>query len=233
MFGLSESYTIALFNKHIGTIASCMKHFVRWFPPESVFCKLPVSFMARYSNVYIIIDTFEIEVKAPQDAFDQSETFSAYKSCNTAKYLVGITPDGTIMYVSKGYVGRNSDKQVTVHSDFVEHLPKGKAVMADRGFKSLEPLLHAHGCKLIRPSVNKGEPLSKELSKLGQVIASLRIHVERAIGRIREFRMLNIHSAIPGSMMSFLDDAVIIACALVNCQINLVKYKFFYQVLIF
>jgi hypothetical protein len=224
MYGISEPYACRLFNSYVSVVASCLKYFVKMLPKETVELNLPLPFWARYKKVYIIIDTFEIKIKAPENAYDQSDTFSSYKNCNTVKYLYGIAPDGTVMYVSKGFVGRDSDQVITVYSEFVDQLPQGCIVMADRGFKNLESLLHKKGCKLLRPpSVKKGEILSKELSKLGQKIASLRSHVERSIGRIREFRMLNIHSALPGTLLSTVDDSVVIACGLVNCQTPLLK----------
>ncbi|KAF4514138.1 UNVERIFIED_CONTAM: hypothetical protein B566_EDAN019193, partial [Ephemera danica] len=128
-------------------------------PSDSVQRNLPMAFWARNSNVYIIIDGFEIEIQSP-----------------------GISPDGTIMFISNGFVGRDSDNEITIVSNFVSKLPKGRAVMADRGFKNLETLLQQAGCHLIRPpSVKEGEILSPDLAKEAKKIASLRSHVERSI----------------------------------------------------
>jgi hypothetical protein len=67
--------------------------------------------------------------------------------------------------------------------------------MADRGFKHIEPLLLGIGCKLTRPpSTASGCKLSKEQVKETKKIASLQVHIERVIRRIREFSFLKPHA---------------------------------------
>jgi hypothetical protein len=224
MYGISESYASRLYSTFLPIISESMKDFVKLLPIESVKLHLPIAFWARFKKVYIIIDTFEIEINKPQNAYDQSETYSDYKNCNTVKYLIGISPDGTIMFISKGFVGRDSDQEITIISCFVESMPSGVEVMSDRGFKNIETILKKNNCSLVRPpSVGKDEILSKELSRLGKKIASLRSHVERSIGRLREFRHLDIHSGVAATMLSVVDDAVIVACGLINCHSPLLR----------
>ena len=38
--------------------------------------------------------------------------WSYYRNNNTVKYLIGITPQGTICFISKGWGGRASDQHV-------------------------------------------------------------------------------------------------------------------------
>lgn len=49
-------------------------------------------------------------------------------------------------------------------------------------------------------------------------IASLRIHIERTIRRVREFKILRPHSCLHLKLVSNLDHIINIACALVNTQ---------------
>ena len=65
----------------------------------------------------------------------QSETYSTYKSHNTAKGLVGITPDGALTFVSDLYGGHCSDKIIVEHCGIPKLLEEGDSVMADRGFE--------------------------------------------------------------------------------------------------
>ena len=59
--------------------------------------------------------------------------------------------------------------------------------MADRGFV-LNDLLEPLGCTLnIRPFLNNQGQFSEDQVKETQEIANLRIHVERAISRIKTF----------------------------------------------
>ncbi|KAL4715059.1 hypothetical protein ACJJTC_003210 [Scirpophaga incertulas] len=135
-----------------------------------------------------------------------------------------ITPNGLVNYVSPGYGGRTTDVCVVQQCDFLKCLPSGSHVMADRGFKHIEPLLLGVGCQLVRPpSVQSGKKLSKEEVKQTKQIASLRIHIERLIRRLREYSMLKPHACINNYLIGKLDDIVVTACGLVNLQKPLIN----------
>lgn len=90
------------------------------------------------------------------------------------------------------YVGSISDVELTRNSGFIQKIDgkEGISIMADRGF-TIEEQLKAVGAKLNIPPFLDGKPqLSSEDVSKGRNIASLRIHVERAIGRIKTFRIL-------------------------------------------
>ena len=57
-----------------------------------------------------------------------------YKSADTLKYLIGISPSGLITFASQGYTGRSSDAFILNDGDIVEKLEKGDTLMADKGF---------------------------------------------------------------------------------------------------
>ncbi|KAF6205781.1 hypothetical protein GE061_019955 [Apolygus lucorum] len=119
----------------------------------------------------------------------------------------------------KGYGGRISDSMLVQKSGFLQVLPTSCDVLADRGFKQLERLFVGRGCSLIRPpSVGAGEKLPPELVKWSRRISAVRIHVERVIGRMREFSMLGPHACIDNHLIPFLDHAVTVAAAIINLQ---------------
>ena len=49
-------------------------------------------------------------------------------------YLVGISPGGTVTFISELFPGSISDKQLTLRSGLFELLEDGDSVMTDRGF---------------------------------------------------------------------------------------------------
>ena len=72
-------------------------------------------------------------------SFDaRSKTYSNYKKHNTVKFLIDISPCGTISYLSPCWGGRVSDKKITQESNFFKLLEPGDVVLADRGFKLAE-----------------------------------------------------------------------------------------------
>lgn len=106
-------------------------------------------FSAYYSKVFpvfikrttVIIDCFEVFIDRPSNLLAWAQIFSSYKHHNTVKVLIGITPQGTISFVSKAWGGRTSDKFLTENWWVMEKLLPGDLVMADRGFTIHESLV--------------------------------------------------------------------------------------------
>ncbi|CAC5420853.1 unnamed protein product [Mytilus coruscus] len=91
---------------------------VAWLPRETIRACCPESFRENYPRTTVIIDCAETFIQRPTNLKTRSETFSNYNSHNTAKYLVGISPHGQIMFISKAFGGRASDKFVVEKSGF-------------------------------------------------------------------------------------------------------------------
>ena len=191
-FGICES----LVSKYVTTWISFLYHHlkeVKWMPEvEQVRATLPHSFQQAYSTTFAIIDGSEIFLQTPSDLQLQSSTWSSYKHHNTAKFLIACTPNGCICFISPLYVGSISDVELTQVSGFLQELEgkDGISVMADRGF-TIKGLLKEINVELnIPPFLEGRQQLPADKVKRGRQIASLRIHVERAIGRVKQFAIL-------------------------------------------
>ena len=57
-------------------------------------------FKANYPANPIIIDCTELFIEMSSSFRAQSQTYSSYKSHNTAKSLVGIAPSGIVTFIS-------------------------------------------------------------------------------------------------------------------------------------
>lgn len=93
--------------------------------------------------------------------------------------------------------------------------------MADRGFTIKEELI-VLGAELVMPPAAKGrtQMTSNEVAQTKK-IANVRIHVERVIQRIKTFRLLS--QVVPITLLSKMDDIVIVCCAIVNMRGPIVK----------
>lgn len=223
-FGLSTPQVSRIFNKCVPIMAHLLKKLIYQPSKYQVKKNLPIPFRAHYSNVYAIIDAFEIQIQKPSNPVHQALTWSEYKKCNTLKYLVACTPDGFIVYISKGYGGRVSDTTLFEECGIMDKLPVKISLMADRGFKHVDNILHGQKSELIRPpSVSQSEKPTKQEVLETKRIASLRIHVERVIRRAREYAMLEPHSCLDSAYFPLIDDVMCISCALINLQSPIIK----------
>lgn len=154
----------------------------------------------------------------PNDLQIQSSTWSSYKHHNTAKFLVGDTPNGSINFISPLYVGSISDVQLTKESGLIEQLA-GKSnvsVMADHGFTICDQL-KGIGVELNIPPFMEGQaqlPAAEVPKSLGCELESKNciccIHVERAIARIKNFTILK--GSLPNTLSRKTNQIVCVCC---------------------
>ena len=152
---------------------------------------MPKCFRDLYPTTRVIIDVTEVYIEKPSLLDLQQMTFSSYKNNNTFKGLVGISPSGAITFVSSLFSGSISDKELTRQSRLLPLLEKGDSIMADRGF-DIEADLIPLGVKLNIPPFLKGKSqLSEKEIVETHRIASVRIHVERTMERIKNYHIFD------------------------------------------
>ena len=162
---------------------------------------MPQTFKDFFPTTRCIIDATEIFIQTPSSPQAQQLTFSSYKNHNTLKALVAVTPSGVISFVSKLHGGNISDRQLTKLSGLLDLLEPGDSVMADRGF-TIADLLAARKIILNIPPMKTSSQFTERELTTTRRIASLRIHVERAIGRIKNFKIV---SDVPNNMAQVAD----------------------------
>ena len=147
---------------------------------------MPVCFQYSFGKkVTVIIDCFEVFFEKPSNLLARAQTFSNYKHHNTIKILIGITPQGSISFVSESQRERTSDKFLTENCGFLDKLVPEDVVMADRAFTVAESV----GMRQARPVIpaftkGKSQLHPVDVEKNGGT-ANVRIHVERVIGLLR------------------------------------------------
>ena len=185
-------------------------------PEEEVHrALLPPTFnIPHYKNVQHIIYCTEVFVETPKNKKAQASLWSNYKHHYTCKYLVSITPYGLINFVSKGYGGRMSDRQIVEDSGFLNEVRRGEQVMADKGFHIADLLTLKYADLVIPPGRCGAFQMPKKDVVKTKEIANRCIRVEQVIRRIKSFNMLKYE--VPITLIHSLDDIVIICCALCN-----------------
>ena len=105
-----------------------------------------------------------------------------------------------------------------MHSGFLKFLQHGDLILTDGDFNIAETLA-THGAILKIPHFTKGKSQmsGKEVDNSRQ-ISNIRIHVERVIGRIRKF--LIVQSTIPILQVQLLDNVMSVIAALANIKIE-------------
>lgn len=137
------------------------------------------------------------------------------------KVLVGIAPCGAITFVSSAYEGSISDKNLFVRSGLLDLLDAGDLVIADRGF-DIQDLLQAHSIQLdIPPFLNKRGKFTPQEDMLTKRSARARIHVERAIERMKKLKIIGYK--VPFCMRPIISQVISIIGFLVNYQDPLVN----------
>ena len=127
---------------------------------------------------------------------------------------MGIAPNGHISFLSAAWGGRASDQMITRKSGFYTLLKRNDLILADRGFLIREDLM-TYYCHLeIPPSSSGLHQMSEGDVMKTKDVANARIHVERAIGRMKRYSILT--NKLPITLVPLIDDITIICAALCN-----------------
>ena len=200
-----------------------LKFLIRWPSREEVQKTLPECFRGKFQRAVVIIDCTEVFIERATNLLARYQMWSNYKSHNTVKYLIGITPQGTISFVSEAWGGCVSDKVITKESGILSKLLPGDLVSADRGF-NVGDLVAEYRAEAVLPAFMKGKSqLSAKEVMESRELARVCIHVERLIGTVKQ-KYTILDSGLPisfikqdvGQDKSIADKLMVICCALVN-----------------
>lgn len=124
-----------------------------------------------------------------------------------------------ISFVSNAWGGRATDRYIVQKSGFLDLIEPYD--LADRGFTIREDLLFCNAILEIPPPSAGLQQMSRSNVLKTKKIANARIHVERAINRIKWFKILSL--VLPLSLVPLFDKILVICAALSNLLDPLVK----------
>lgn len=220
-FQISEAVVSRVLRSWLPKLSKFMIQYLIYWPEKKALRKnLPECFKKLYTKCVCIIDCTEIFIERPRNLNTRAKTWSNYKNTNTIKYLIGCAPSGAITFISEGWGGRASDKEITTKCGFLNLIENGDQVLADRGFTVSEELA-CKGGVLVIPAFTKGkDQMSAHEVDRSRSISNVRIHIERVIGRMRKWNILN--TVIPITQVDLLDDVLPAVGGLVNLSKKIV-----------
>jgi len=195
---------------------------VCFWPSKEVIQKtMPADFKEKFPSTRIVIDCTEVFCEMPSSLLLNSELFSSYKNHVTLKGLVGISPSGAITFMSQLYTGSISDREIVLRSGLLSQaFDDGDSVMADKGFQ-IQDILPLAVSLNIPPFLGGNSQMSAEDVVRTQQIASVRIHVERAINKIKNVWIWE--GVVPLSLFGVVNQMWTVCAFLCNTQDPLIS----------
>lgn len=222
-FGISASHVSTIIVTWIQFLYKSFKEIEPLFFPDVK--DIPKSAIPKcfkkFKNIRVIIDCTEIHTHQSSDFRKQGNMYSNYKSNSTVKFLIGILPNGTVCFVSDGFEGSISDKEIVKQSGFLNKINPKDMVLADRGFLIKEELMKKNAYLNIPPFLGGRDRFTHVEEAKTKAIAKCRIHVERAIEKMKRFRI--IKQTVPSSLTPLVSQMMFVIGMLVNHQQPLVR----------
>ena len=179
-----------------------------WPSQAKIKKHMPTCFKSLYTDCRAVIDASEIK--------RWDEIYSSYKTHTTYKGNVVISPSGEIIPINSLFEGSISDKELVKQSGLLSLLQPGDQIMADKGFV-IQDLLTPLGCSVVMPSfLSCKQQFSKGELLRSKTIHNLRVHVERAIRRVKEFHFFD--RVIPLTMTGSVNQIWTMSCLITNFQ---------------
>nr|XP_054921356.1 uncharacterized protein LOC129382037 [Dermacentor andersoni] len=225
LFAISEATVHRYFYGTVRPLAAVLEAAVPWPTAEEIKKNQPHCF-AAFGDVRVVLDCTEVEVEKSHCASCRILTYSHYKGVHTVKVLIGVSPGALITFVSDTFSGRASDKACVNVSGVLDQLqPFEDDLMVDKGF-NIDDRCTELGVGVIQPPfLRKQTQFSQEGAMKTVQIARARVHVERAIQRMKLFRISK--GPLPWEMLAVADEVFIIIAGMVNLSAPILAEKRF------
>ena len=95
-----------MFLKWIDVLYHRLSHLIKWPDPAELIVTMLLTFCKYFgTKVAVIIDCFQVFINKPSNYMARACTWSQYKHHNKITFLMGISPQGVISFISKAWRG--------------------------------------------------------------------------------------------------------------------------------
>lgn len=214
MVNKSETTVQRIFNSWVIFLATLFNRLDLRPGHGFLLCMMPKVFVdTGHGLTDVILDATEFKFQYATNFELNSLMFSHYKNTATGKALIGISPHGGGVIFSDIYPGSISDSDITEKTGVLQFVNEEHEIMTDRGF-AIQDLCAIKGVLLNRPKQKDSSQFSQREVQINFDIAATRIHVERFIGRVRDWTILN--KVWPLNRMDLLSSTWQMLCHTVN-----------------
>jgi hypothetical protein len=214
LFNISDPTAKSTFVEALQICEDITNRFLYWPSKSEVLKNIPNCFN-KFPKVRVVLDATEIKTTRTKCIICHCKCYSHYKGCYTCKFLLGVTPAGMFSFVSKSYGGRVSDKTIFEQSNLILKFdPHSDEIMVDKGV-AIRKICEKHGVGLVHPPFLKQRAqLSKPEAQNNVGVAAARVHVERAIERVKKFKIFK--DTMAWSLTKYSGSMMNLVCAMVN-----------------
>lgn len=131
-FQVSKTTISNIVQSWVPAMALVLKPLIKWPSKGAIRKNMPKIFKCNLKRCRCIINCTEVLIARPSNLNSRAQIWSNYKHTNTIKYLIGFTSAGAISFLSAGWGGWVSDKQITKESGFLKLLEPRDEVLAYR-----------------------------------------------------------------------------------------------------
>lgn len=217
LFNVSNDTVSRAFAQMITLLSEALKPLIYFPTVEENKANMPIAFVKYgYQNVRTTIDCSEVKIQAMKCTNCRISTYSPYKKDYTMKFMINITPGGLISHISEVYSGKASDKFIFNEENLIEKFDcPDDAIMVDKGVM-IEDEVIEHELTLVRPSFFRSDmgQFEEEETIKNTRIAALRVHVERALQRVKIFAVMT--DRIEYNLHPYVNDILIVVAAVAN-----------------
>lgn len=223
LFNVSADALSTTFANTVEVLYAHLHPLVHWPERHRLQVTMPGEFLKAFGEGFaIILDCFEVHTEGISHSQD-AQNFNHDDNKHTKKYLIGITPQRSITFISRGWEWHDSDMHITENCGLLSKLLPGDVVLASRGFgiQGREGLM----CAEVRDSAwqEAGRQLDAKGIEDTQAIEHIWSHVKTVTdGMQSKYTMLqkrvpfSLLLPCEGEELTLLDKVVTVCCILHN-----------------